>query len=154
MTYNANKFSYKRVLGVFWRSCDPTANDQFGSGGPTIVWAANAEERSIAEESKSRLQKATEYSSPTFGPMYQGRPIVTEIRMVGAGEWVPAPEVDQDWYINEPKAYEQSRKKTGRTKWFEDAFKPVTVTACQKEQGSGTVSVSYTHLTLPTICSV
>ena len=52
---------------------------------------------------------------------------------------VHAPEVDQDWYINEPKAYEQARKKTWRTKWFEDAFKPVTVTACQKNDGEGAV---------------
>lgn len=136
VSYDASKVSYKRVLGAFWRSCDPTREDQFGSGGPTIIWVASEEERKIAEESRRRLQLATEFRSSTFGPMFQGRPILTEVRAV-AGMWTPAPAADQDWYLNEPKAYEQARKKTGRTKWFEDAYKPVTVTACQKNKDEG-----------------
>ena len=143
VTYNANKFSYKRMVGTFWRSCDPTKSNQFGSGAQTIIWVRNDEERRSAEESRRRLQLSTEYRSPTFGPMYQGRPVLTEIKTL-AGEWERGPEADQDWYLNDPKAYEQARKKTGRTKWFEDAFKPVTVTACQKQssdsgEGGGTV---------------
>ena len=62
----------------------------------------------------------------------------TEIKK-SQGEWEAAPEADQNWYINEAKPYEKARKKTGRTAWFEDAYKPVTVTACQKGQGEGTV---------------
>jgi len=138
VTYKANKLSYKKLLGIFWRACDPTSSDQFGSAGPTILWTGDEVEKGFAEESRRRLQYATQYTSNTFGPMYKGRPILTEIRPV-AGAWEPSPEVDQDWYINEPKAYEQARKKTGRTKWFEDAFKPVTVTACQKNDGEGAV---------------
>ena len=129
--------TYQRVLGNFWRSCDPTRDDQFGTRGPAIVWTSSASQQSLAEESRRRLQLSTEYRSPTFGPMFKGRPIVAEIRAL-AGEWVPAPE-QQDFYLNDAKVYEAARKKTGRAKWFEEEYKPVTVTACQKEkQDSGT----------------
>ena len=137
--YDPAKLTYKRLVGSFWRSCDPTSKDsQFGEAGPTIIWAGTNEERADAEESRRRLQLATEYTSATFGPMYKGRPIQTEIRAL-AGEWEPAPEADQAWYKTQPDRYQQARKKTGRTKWFEEAFKPVTVTACQKQADAGTV---------------
>ena len=130
MTYDESKCTYQRIVGVFWRACDPTSNDQFGDQGPTIIWVNGDEQQRLAAESRRRLQRSTEYRSPTFGPMYEGRPILTEIRTL-EGEWEAAPAADQDWYKTDPKAYEKLRKKTGRTKWFEDAFKPVTVTACQ-----------------------
>lgn len=139
VTYDPNKVSYKRIVGTFWRSCDPTRADQFGDAGPTIVWASEAD-KEVAEKSRFRLQKATEYKiDPTNPPMYKGRPILTEIRPLVEDEWALGPDVDQDWYTKEEKAYEKARKKTGREKWFEDAFKPVTVTACQKNQGEGVV---------------
>lgn len=139
VTYDPNKVSYKRIVGTFWRSCDPTSKEQFGDPGPTIVWASDAD-RSVAEESRRRLQKSTEYNiDPTNPPMYKGRPILTEIRPLVEAEWVLGPDADQDWYTKEEKAYEKARKKTGRAKWFDDAFKPVTVTACQKIQGEGAV---------------
>ena len=136
--YNGNKISYKRVVGTFWQSCDPTmADNQFGMPGPTVIWTASPEEKAVAEESKRRLQLSTEYRSSTFGPMFKGLPIQTQIKPL-EGEWTLAADADQDWYVNEPKDYEVARKKTGRAKWFEDAFKPVTVTACENN-GQGTV---------------
>lgn len=138
VAYDAGKLSYKRLVGTFWRSCDPTSKDsQFGDPGPTIIWTGNDEEKAIAEESRRRLQLATEYKSSTFGPMYKGRPIQTEIRPL-SGEWAAAPEADQAWYKAQPDKYAKARQKTGRTKWFEEAFKPVTVTACQRDE-SGSV---------------
>ena len=139
VTYDPNKVSYKRIVGTFWRACDPTSKDQFGDPGPTIVWAGDAD-RAVAERSLFLLQKSTEYNiDPTNPPMYKGRPILTEVRPLVEADWALGPDADQDWYTKEEKAYEKARKKTGRTKWFEDAFKPVTVTACQKTQGEGTV---------------
>ena len=38
VTYDANKVPYKKIVGTFWRSCDPTAEAQFGDQGPTIIW--------------------------------------------------------------------------------------------------------------------
>jgi len=139
VTYDPNKVSYKRIVGTFWRACDPTSKDQFGDPGPTIVWAGDAD-RAVAERSIFLLQKSTEYNiDPTNPPMYKGRPVLTEVRPLVEAEWALGPDADQDWYTKEEKAYEKARKKTGRAKWFEDAFKPVTVTACQKTQGEGVV---------------
>jgi len=141
VTYDANKIPYKKVLGAFWRSCDPTREAQFGQPVPSIVWIDGEEEQKVAAESKRRLQKATEYNiDPRNPPMYKGKPILTEIRpLVADTAWAPAPDEEQDWYKKEEKAYEKARQKTGRAKYFDDAFKPVTVTACQTIQGEGTV---------------
>jgi peptide methionine sulfoxide reductase MsrA len=123
VTYDPRKLTYKRLLGSFWRACDPTksaSQGQFGASGPTIVWVADDAQRNTAEQSRRRLDASTRFTSNTFGPMFKGQPIQTEIRAV-RGEFELGPEADQGWYLNEPKAYEQARKKTGRTKWFEDA---------------------------------
>lgn len=136
VSFDSRKVTYQRVLGNFWRSCDPTKEEQFGQPGPTIVWVASEPQRKLAEESRRRLQLSTEYRSPTFGPMFKGRPVLTEIRAL-TGEWMASAE-QQDFYLRDAKAYEAACKKTGRTKWFVEEFQPVTVTACQKEkQGSG-----------------
>ena len=42
-----------------------------------------------------RLQRSTEYASPTFGPMYKGRPILTEVRLL-TEEFTAAPGDAQD----------------------------------------------------------
>ena len=139
VTYNSKKLSYKGVVGAFWRACDPTAGSgQFGVSCSTIVWVDGDEQRAIAEQSRERLNLATQFTSNTFGPMFKGRPIQTEIRTL-AGYWDTGPDADQNWYLNEPKAYEQARKKSGRARFFEDEYKPVTVTACQKIDEKGGV---------------
>ena len=135
VTFNPKKLSYARVLGAYWRAVDPTRTaeqGQFGDPGPTIIWVADEAEQTVAEKSRRLLDRSTRFSSPTFGPMYKGLPLQTEIRSLAGVEWVLGAEADQSWYLNEPKAYEAARKKTGRTKWFDDTYKPVTVTACQK----------------------
>lgn len=144
--YNAKSLSFGRILGAFWRSCDPTRSaeqGQFGTPGPTIVWVASDEERAVAERSRSALDRSTRYSSPTFGPMFKGQPVLTEVRSLLGTEWEAGPDVDQGWYLADAKAYEKARKKTGRAKWFEDAYKPVTVTACEKNGGGTTCGFVY-----------
>lgn len=142
VAYNAGRLSYKRLVGQFWQGCDPTAAEkQFGEAvGPPVIWAASDDERGVAEASKQKLNDATRYSSPTFGPMFKGRPVVAEIKpLVASAEWAAAPDADQGWYLKEPAAYEKAAKKSGRTAFFAEAFKPVTVTACQKEKEQGAV---------------
>jgi hypothetical protein len=134
--YKPEKLSYQRVVGAFWRVVDPTRTaeqGQFGAPGPTIIWVSDDAQRTAAEKSAALLQKSTQFSSPTFGPMFKGLPLRTEIRPLLGSTWDSGPDSDQAWYLNEPKAFEAARKKSGRAKWFDDAFKPVTVTACQKE---------------------
>ena len=135
--YDAKRVSYKRVLGCFFRNCDPTRTaeqGQFGVPGPTIIWSDGEAERAIADGAYKRLDFATRYSSDTFGPMYRGQPLKAEIRPLASAEFQPGPDEDQAWYTKDPKAFEAAKKKSGRTKWFEDAYKPVTVTACEKQE--------------------
>lgn len=141
VSYNAKKLSYQRLIGAFWRGVDPTRSSdqgQFGSIGPTIIWTANEEEEALAVKSRALLDASTRFRSPTFGPMYKGQPVLTEIRRLD-GSWERGPDADQDWYLNQPKQYEVALKKSGRRKWFDDAYKPVTVTACESNRGEGTV---------------
>ena len=123
--YKPAKLSYKRLLGAYWRGVDPTTTaeaGQFGTPGPTVVYVSNAEERSAAEGSRKRLD---------ISGLYKGVPIATEIRDAKGLAF----EADDDltgWYKREEKAYATGLKKSGRAKWFEDRYKPVTVTACEK----------------------
>mmetsp|Transcript_143423 Transcript_143423/g.275457 ORF Transcript_143423/g.275457 Transcript_143423/m.275457 type:complete len:340 (-) Transcript_143423:197-1216(-) len=143
--YKSEKVSYKRVLGAFWRSIDPTdAAKQFGVAGPSIVWTASDEEQAAAEASRSRLDASTRYQSSTFGPMFKGKPIKTEIRPL-AGEWQVGKEADQGWYLKEDDAYQKALKKTGRGEWLEEAYKAVTVTACQTGQEGGGKVCGYVY---------
>lgn len=60
------------------------------------------------------------------------RPVVTEIRLLSSGAaFEESAESLQMWYATHPEEYTKLRKKSGRAKWFEDAYKPVTVTACE-----------------------
>ena len=142
VTYDSAKISFKRVLGAYWRAVDPTRTGeegQFGVAGPTIIWTSSEDERAVAERSKYLLTRATRFSSATFGPMYKGLPPLTEVRAIG--QWEGGPPEDQDWYLSEPKAYAALGKKSGRTKWLDEAFKPVTVTACQKQEAGTSAAV-------------
>ena len=124
VTYDARKLRYQRLLGAFWRGCDPTNGEtQFGQPGPPIVWVASDGERAIAQKSRDLLNAATRYTSPTFGPMFKGRPIQAEIRDVPdltVDGWIAAPEADQGWYLKEAPAFEKAKKKSGRAAWFEE----------------------------------
>lgn len=125
--YKAEKVSYKRVLGAFWRNIDPTnAVEQFGVKGPTIVWVASDEEKAAAEASREKLDASTQYKSKTFGPMFKGRPIKTEIRAL-AGEWQKGPDEDQAWYKQDERAYKKAIQKNKRERWFDDAYEAVTL---------------------------
>jgi peptide methionine sulfoxide reductase MsrA len=140
--YKAEKISFKRVLGAFWRACEPTnAEKQFGVVGPSIVWVTNDEEQRDAETSRKLLDASTRYESPTdktIQPMYGGMPVKTEIRRLNS-EWVPGPENDQGWYLKDKKAYEKLQKKSGRAKFLAKAYQPVTTTACKRQKERGTI---------------
>lgn len=65
--------SYEKLLDIFWATHDPTTRNQQGYDiGPeyrSIIFYHNAEQKRIAEDSKSNLEKLERYKSP----------IVTEI---------------------------------------------------------------------------
>ena len=122
--YKASKLSYKRVLGAFWRGVDPTTSaeaGQFGSPGPTVIWVSTPEERAAAEGSRKRLD---------LSGLYKGEPIATEVRDARSLRFDADAELT-GWYKREEKAYASGLKKSGRTAWFEDRYKPVKTTACE-----------------------
>ncbi|GMH54617.1 hypothetical protein TrST_g12198 [Triparma strigata] len=141
VTYDPTRFPYKRVLGTFWRSCDPTSSSsQFGDPYGPIIWASTPSEMSEALESRERLQKSTQYKSSTFGPMYKGKSINTEVRELGGGfVWEVGPGDSQNWYKTDPNSFAKLLKKSGREKFFIEQFKPVTVTACEVQPSGGSV---------------
>jgi len=58
--YKASKIPYKRLVGSFWRSHDPTrtaAEGQFGRTGPSVIWAASQVEADVASQSKVLLER-------------------------------------------------------------------------------------------------
>lgn len=104
--YDPKRVSYEKLLEVFWINVDPTVRDrQFcdvGSQYRTGIFYSNPEQKRLAEESKAALQKAKPFKEP----------IVTEI--AAAGEFYPAEEYHQDYYLKNPIRYKFYRAGCGR----------------------------------------
>lgn len=88
ITYDSDKISYAQLLGLFFRSIDPTdAGGQFcdrGQSYSTAVFVTNAAEKLAAEAAKAEAQVAL------------GQKIVTPIR--DASVFYPVEEYHQDYY--------------------------------------------------------
>lgn len=104
IVFDPTRVTYARLLEVFWHNVDPTQRDgQFcdhGSQYRTGVFVVDAEQRRLAEASRTRAQ--TEL----------GRPIVTEITDAGAF-WI-AEDYHQDYYRTHPVRYRTYRTGCGR----------------------------------------
>ena len=127
--YNPDKCSYKALLGVYWRHVDPTRATQFpldaseeGDAFRTVIWGADSEERKLAEQSRKVMESAEVYG--------KNRKFLTEIS--DAQPFTPTPADGQDLYPADAKAYEKAIKKSGRAKFFEKTYEPVTTTACEE----------------------
>ena len=159
--YNPDKCSYKALLGVYWRHVDPTRATQFpldaseegdaqcinqiarwravwvspldsvsttalsprtGDAFRTVIWVADGEERKLAEQSRKVMEAAEVYGKK--------KKFLTEIS--DAQPFTPTPEDGQDLYTADAKAYEKAIKKSGRAKFFEKTYEPVTTTACEE----------------------
>lgn len=123
--YDPSRCSYKTLLGAYWRHVDPTAVAQFpkddaerGADFRTAIFVKSDDERALAAESAERFAASGVFK----------KPFVVEI--AGAAPFRPVPEDGQDLY-RDTKAYETAVKRSGRAKFFADAYKPVTTTACQ-----------------------
>ncbi|MFO1304899.1 MAG: peptide-methionine (S)-S-oxide reductase MsrA [Burkholderiales bacterium] len=104
--YDPAKISYQKLLEVYWRNVDPTVTDrQFcdvGSQYRTTIFVHTEEQRKAAEKSKADLAKGKPFKDA----------IVTPI--VAAGEFWPAEEYHQDYYIKNPVRYTYYRTGCGR----------------------------------------
>ena len=106
VVYDPKKVSYQKLLQVFWRNIDPTAKDrQFCDAGSQYrsgVFYLDPEQKRLAEESRLALEKSKPFKEA----------IVTEI--TAAGEFWPAEEYHQDYYLKNPLRYSYYRAGCGR----------------------------------------
>ena len=126
--YDKSKVSYKQLLGIFFRNCDPTRpveegqfTDRSSSFG-AYIWTKTSMEEVAAKEGEIRLQQSR---------LFKGRQVVAEIRQLNGWTFIPEAETEQRWSITHKNAYEQGLKATGRAKWFEETYKPIKTTACE-----------------------
>jgi peptide-methionine (S)-S-oxide reductase len=106
IVFDPRKISYAQLVEHFWHTIDPTTkNQQFcdvGTPYRTAIFALDAEQLRIAQESKARLEKTKPFKDP----------IVTEVLM--AGPFYPAEEYHQDYHTKNPLRYNYYRTGCGR----------------------------------------
>jgi peptide-methionine (S)-S-oxide reductase len=106
VVYDPAKVSYEKLLDVFWHNVDPTVKDrQFcdvGSQYRTAVFVHTDEQRKTAEASKAALEKTKPFKDPIVTPV------------VAAGEFWPAEDYHQDYYVKNPVRYTYYRTGCGR----------------------------------------
>ncbi len=117
ITFDPGKISYRQILDIFWKQIDPTdPNGQFADKGPqyrTAIFYHSESQRETAEKSKEALDKSGKFS----------KPVATHI--IKAGEFYPAEEYHQEYYLKNPARYLMYRKGSGRegflkTMWGND----------------------------------
>ena len=120
--YDPQRVTYADLLGIFWRSVDPTdPGGQFcdrGKSYTTAVFVDSARQRRLAEASKRTIEQS--------GVLTQ--PVVTTIETAGA--FYPAEDYHQDYYNKNPLRYRFYRFSCGRdsrieTLWGEEAHRGI-----------------------------
>ena len=106
VVYDPRKVSYEKLLDVFWINIDPTVRDrQFcdhGSQYRTSVFVHTAEQRKAAEASKAAVERSKPFRDPVVTPIED------------AGEFWPAEDYHQDYYLKNPARYSYYRTGCGR----------------------------------------
>jgi peptide-methionine (S)-S-oxide reductase len=106
VVYDPKKVPYDKLLEVFWHNVDPTVKDrQFcdvGTQYRTTIFVHTDDQRKAAEKSKELLGMTKPFKDP----------IVTPI--VAAGDFWPAEDYHQDYYIKNPVRYQYYRTGCGR----------------------------------------
>jgi peptide-methionine (S)-S-oxide reductase len=106
VVYDPAKVTYEKLLDVFWHNIDPTVKDrQFCDSGTqyrTAIFVHNDEQKRLAEASKAALEKSKPFKEPIVTPIVQ------------AGDFWPAEEYHQDYYLKNPVRYTYYRTGCGR----------------------------------------
>jgi peptide-methionine (S)-S-oxide reductase len=106
IVFDPAKVSYSQLVEHFWRTIDPTTKDQQfcdrGSPYRTAIFAHDAQQLKIAQDSRSALEKSKPFKEP----------IVTEV--VQASAFYPAEDYHQDYYLKNPVRYKYYRSSCGR----------------------------------------
>ncbi len=114
VVYDPAKVGYDRLLSVFWRNVDPLdGGGQFCDRGDqyrTAVFFETEEQHQLAEQSKQELTASGRFD----------RPLVTPI--VPAGEFYPAEDYHQDYYLVSPVRYKFYRYRCGRDQRLQELW--------------------------------
>ncbi|MGI8525323.1 MAG: peptide-methionine (S)-S-oxide reductase MsrA [Pseudolabrys sp.] len=112
IAYDPSKISYAKLLDHYWRSVDPTAqNQQFcdhGNQYRTAIFVHDDAEKRLAEESKKKVEARLK------------KPIYTQI--VQAGPFYKAEDYHQDFYRKNPTKYKFYRWNCGRDQRLEQVW--------------------------------
>ena len=106
VVYDPSKITYAQLLDVFWHNVDPVdGGGQFcdrGNQYRTEIFFHDAEQQRLAEQSRQALEASGKLK----------KKIVTQI--VPAGEFYPAEDYHQDYYVKNPLRYKYYRFNCGR----------------------------------------
>jgi len=112
--FDPAQISYERLLEVFWRNIDPTTLDaQFcdmGAQYRTEIFFHDAAQKAAALASREALQRAKPFAGA----------IVT--RITAAGEFYPAENYHQDYYVKNPVRYKYYRYRCGRDERLQELW--------------------------------
>jgi glutaredoxin-like YruB-family protein len=118
VTYDPEKVSYEKLLGVFWTQIDPTDPEgQFADKGSqyrTAIFYHDEEQKRVAESSKKKLDDSGKFKKPVATGI---RPFTT---------FYPAEEYHQNYAQKKPREYEQYKKYSGRESFIEKTWKTGT----------------------------
>jgi len=144
ITYNPEVLSVEEVLDIYWAHIDPTSTEgQFADKGfqyTTAIFYENNEQKEVALDSKTRLEKSGLFE----------KPVATEILPLTS--FFRAEEYHQDYYKKAADHYERYKKASGRSgfveeTWAKDAaihFLESEQTEPVKDEVSGKESYEYT----------
>ena len=108
--YDPERVSYDKLLEIFWKNIDPTqTNGQFADIGKqyrTAIFFHDENQQKLAVASKENLDKSGKFE----------KPVVTEI--LPAGEFYPAEDYHQDYYLKNPIRYKYYRFGSGRDQFL------------------------------------
>jgi len=114
VTFDAKKISLDEVLDIYWSHIDPTdTGGQFADRGhqyTTAIYFTSDEQRAIALDSKSRLEKSKLFNAP----------IATEI--VPFNTFFKAEEYHQDYYKKASEYYKRYKEASGRAGFVEETW--------------------------------
>jgi peptide-methionine (S)-S-oxide reductase len=113
ITYDPEKVTYSKLLEVFWHNIDPTTPKQqfcdVGSQYRAAIFYHDETQRRLAEESKQTLEQSKRFPR-----------VVVEIAR--AGEFYPAEDHHQDYYVRNPREYHEYRYRCGRDQRLQELW--------------------------------
>ena len=111
VTYDPSVVSYEELVAYYFRTIDPTDPDgQFcdkGSMYRTAIFVSNPEEREIVESEIAEIEASGILEEP----------VVTKVRLLG--QFWPAEDYHQDFYLKSPGRYNGYRSGCGRDRALE-----------------------------------